>query len=82
MSTLTIIFSRGIRLTITPQRWFAAALCALVALLMWGFVAVVQQGIERGNRMRAEQMRAATQAPATKAAPRATTMKAAKAEQS
>jgi hypothetical protein len=67
MSTLTVILPFGFRFTITPRRWFAAALCALVALLMWGFVAVLQQGIERGDRMRAEQVRVATQPPAPKA---------------
>ena len=42
-------------------------LCALLMLLLWGFVAVLQQGVERGDRMRADQLRAATQAPAPKA---------------
>ena len=67
MSTLTILLPLGIRITITPMRWLAAALCALLALLMWGFVIVLQQGLERGERMRAEQLRAATQPPAPKA---------------
>jgi hypothetical protein len=71
MSTLTLILPRGIRITITPWRWFAAALWVLLALLFWGFVAVLQQGIARGDQMRAEQLRAATQPPPAKAAPRA-----------
>ncbi|HVQ02749.1 MAG TPA: hypothetical protein VMT14_04475 [Burkholderiaceae bacterium] len=52
---------------IKPRRWFAATLCALlVLLLLWGFVAVLQQGVERGDRMRAEQLQAATQPTAAK----------------
>ena len=70
MSTLTVILPRGIRITITPGRWLAAGLCCLLALLMWAFVVVLQQGVERGDRMRAEQLRAATQPPA-RAPPRA-----------
>lgn len=79
MSMLTVILPWGFRITITPARWFAAVLCALVALLMWVFVIVLQQGIERGDRMRAEQLRAATE-PATKAPPRAATVKTARVE--
>jgi hypothetical protein len=78
MSKLTVILPRGIRITITPRRWFAAALCALLMLLLWVFVAVLQQGVERGDRMRAEQLRAATQPPAPKA--RITPVKTAKVE--
>jgi hypothetical protein len=78
MSKLTVILPRGIRITITPWRWFVATLCVLLALLMWGFVTVLQQGVERGDRMRAEQLRAATQPPAPKA--RITPVKTAKAE--
>jgi hypothetical protein len=64
---------------IRPRRWFATALCALlVSLLLWGFVAVLQQGVERGDRMRAEQLQAATQPPAPKA--RVTPVKTAKAD--
>jgi len=79
MSTLTVILPGNIRITITPLRWFAAVLCALAGLLMWAFVAVLNQGVERGNQMRAEQLRAATQAPAPK--PRAAGVKTAKAEE-
>ena len=62
-------------------RWLAVGLCALAMLLMWGFVAVLQQGVERGERMRAEQLRAATQLP-MKAPPRAAApVKTAQAEQ-
>ena len=67
MSTLTVILPFGLRFAITPQRWFAALLCAVLALLMWSFVVVLKQGVERGDRMRAEQLRAATQPPAPKA---------------
>ena len=63
---------------IKPRRWFAATLCALLLLLLWGFVAVLQQGVERGDRMRAEQLQAATQPPAAKA--RVTPVKTAKAD--
>ena len=81
MSTLTVILPRGIRFTITPVRWLAVGLCALAMLLMWGFVAVLQQGVERGERMRAEQLRAATQLP-MRAPPRAAApVKTAQAEQ-
>jgi hypothetical protein len=79
MSTLTVILPGNIRITITPLRWFAAVLCAVVGLLMWAFVAVLNQGVERGNQMRAEQLRAATQPQAPK--PRAAGVKTAKAEQ-
>lgn len=79
MSTLTIILPRGIRITITPRRWFAAALWVLLALLMWAFVSVLQQGIERGDRMRAEQLHAATQPP-NKAPPRTAALNTAKVE--
>jgi hypothetical protein len=67
MSKLTVILARGIRITITPRRWLAAGLAALPMLLLWGFVAVLQQGVERGDRMRAEQLRATTQPPTPKA---------------
>ena len=79
MSTLIVILPRGIRITITPRRWFAAVLWAMLALLVWGFVAVLEQGLERGNKLRAEQLRAATQPPPHKV-PRATPMKAARVE--
>ncbi len=69
MSTLTIILPGDIRITITPRRWLATALWALLALLMWSFVIVLQRGVERGERMRAEQLRAATQ-PHAKTPPR------------
>jgi len=78
MSTLTVILPFGLRFTITPRRWFAAALLAVLAVLLWGFVTVLQQGVERGDRMRAEQLRAATQPPAPKA--RITPVKTAKVE--
>jgi hypothetical protein len=67
MSKLTVILARGIPFTIKPRHLFAAALCALLMLLLWGFVAVLQQGVERGDRMRADQLRAATQPPAPRA---------------
>ena len=79
MSTLTIILPRNVRITITPWRWFAAVLWALAGLLMWGFVGVLQQGIERGERMRAEQLRIATQPPA-RSPPRAAAVKTAQIE--
>jgi hypothetical protein len=79
MATLTIIFPGGVRLTITPRRWLAAALWGLLALLMWSFVSVLQQGVERGERMRAEQLRVATQPP-VKAPPRAAAVKTAQIE--
>jgi hypothetical protein len=79
MSKLIVLLPRGLRITIAPRRWLAAALCAVLALLVWSFVAVLQQGIERGNRLRAEQLRAATQ-PRPKPQ-RAAPVKTAKAEQ-
>ena len=79
MSTLTVILPLGIRFTITPRRWFAAALWALLALLMWGFVSVLEQGVARGDRMRAEQLRAATQLP-VKAPPHVAAVKTARTE--
>ena len=66
MSTLTVILPLGIRITVAPWRWLAAGMCALLMMLMWGFVAVLQQGVERGDRMRAEQLQAATQPTAAK----------------
>ena len=79
MSTLTIILPGDVRITITPQRWLAAALWALLALLLWSFVIVLQQGVERGERMRAEQLRAATQ-PHAKTPPRPATVNTAQVE--
>lgn len=49
------------RVTITSGALFWVASCAAVALLMWAFVTVLQQGIERGERLRAAQRLAATQ---------------------
>jgi len=76
VSTLTIILARNVRITITPRRWLGALLCLLAALLMWGYVAVLEQGLERGERMRAEQLRAATQPPAARAPAAAAAVKA------
>jgi len=61
MWRIDVVLPHDKRVTITSGALFWVASCAAVAVLMWAFVAVLQQGIERGERLRAEQRHAATQ---------------------
>ncbi len=60
MWRINVALPHDIRITVTSGALFWVVACAAVALLLWAFVAVLQQGIERGERMRAEQRYAAT----------------------
>ncbi|HTP70691.1 MAG TPA: hypothetical protein VML58_00630 [Burkholderiaceae bacterium] len=61
MWSVSIVLPHAIRITITSRvvSWLFAG--AAVLLLLGSFVTVLQQGLERGELMRAEQRRIATQ---------------------
>ena len=45
----------GLRFSVTPQRLWAALSCVGLVVLFALYVAVLQHGVARGERMRAEQ---------------------------
>jgi len=67
MWSVSIVLPHAIRITITSRAVFWLFACMAVLLLLWSLVAVLQQGLERGEQMRAEQRRVATR-PAQKPA--------------
>jgi len=69
MWRINVALPHDIRVTITSGALFWVTACVAVALLMWAFVAVLHQGIERGERLRAAQRQAATQTTRKVAAP-------------
>lgn len=67
MWTVTVIFPYGIRFTITPHGLLVAGSLLAVALLLGLYVMLLHHSVERGQQLRAEQRRMATQ-PQEKAA--------------
>lgn len=66
MWSVNVVLPFGIRCRVTSRGlWLALSVLAL-SLLLWAYVGVLVQGLERGEQMRAEQRRVATQ-PAQKA---------------
>jgi len=61
MWTVNVILPHGFRFTITPHGLLVAAACLAVALLMGAYVMVLNQSVQRGEQLRAEQRRMATQ---------------------
>jgi len=61
MWTVNVILPHGIRFTITPHGLLVAAACLAVALLMGAYVMVLNHSVQRGEQLRAEQRRMATQ---------------------
>jgi uncharacterized membrane protein affecting hemolysin expression len=59
--TVNVILPHGIRFTITPHGLLVAAACLAVALLMGLYVMVLNHSLQRGEQLRAEQRRMATQ---------------------
>lgn len=65
MSSVRVVLPYGLHFTIGGRALLLVLACLATGLLLWAFVVVLQQGLERGERMRAEQRRVATQ-PAPK----------------
>ena len=61
MWTVNVILPHGLRFTITPHGLLVASACLAVALLMGAYVMVLSQSVQRGEQLRAEQRRMATQ---------------------
>ena len=61
MWTVNVILPHGIRFTITPQGLLVAAACLAVAFLLGAYVMVLNHSVQRGEQLRAEQRRMATQ---------------------
>jgi len=61
MWTVNVILPHGIRFTITPHGLLVAAACLAVAFLMGAYVLVLNHSVQRGEQLRAEQRRMATQ---------------------
>ena len=82
MWTVTVILPHGLRFDITPQRLLLTGAWLAVALLLGLYVMLLHHSVERGEKLRTEQRRVATQ-PSEKTAhyatiSRATTSAAAK----
>ena len=71
MWTVNVILPYGIRFTITPRGMLVASAWLAAALLLGSYIAVLHQSVERGEQLRAEQRRVATQ-PSQKTGPIAT----------
>ena len=61
MWTVNVILPHGIRFTITLHGVLVAAACLAVALLLGTYVMVLNHSVQRGEQLRAEQRRMATQ---------------------
>ncbi len=61
MWRVNVALPHGLRVTVSSGALFWLFACMAVALLLWAFVSVLQQGLARGDRLRAEQRLAATQ---------------------
>jgi len=68
MWSVNVVLPFGIRLTLT-SRLLWLVLSGVAMLLLWSYLAVLYSGLERGEQLRAEQRRAATN-PAQKPAVR------------
>jgi len=62
MRSVNVILPFGIRLTLTSRRLWLVLSGVAMLLLLWSYVAVLYSGLERGEQLRAEQRRAATNA--------------------
>ena len=65
MRTVTVVFPRGIRFDITPRRLLLTGAWLAVALLFGLYVMLLHHSVQRGEKLRTEQHRVATQ-PAEK----------------
>jgi len=59
--TLNILLPFGIRIVVSTRALLLVLAALLAVALSWAFVEVLHQGLERGERLRAEQRRVATQ---------------------
>ncbi|HVO06279.1 MAG TPA: hypothetical protein VMT83_05795 [Burkholderiaceae bacterium] len=62
MRSVNVILPFGIRLTLTSRGLGLLLSGVAILLLLWSYVAVLYSGLERGEQLRAEQRRAATNA--------------------
>jgi len=69
MWSVNVVLPFGIRLTLTSRGLGLLLSGVAMLLLLWSYVAVLYSGLERGEQLRAEQRRAATN-PAQKPAER------------
>ena len=63
MWSVNVLLPYGLRVTITSQAVYWTVACVALLLLLWAYVEVLHQGLERGDRLRAEQRRVAAQPP-------------------
>lgn len=63
MWSVNVLLPHDIRITVTSQVVFWVLACAALLLLLWAYIEVLHQGLERGEQLRAEQRRVATQPP-------------------
>jgi hypothetical protein len=61
MWTVTVILPYGLRFDITPQRLLLSGALLAVALLLGLYVMLLHHSVERGEKLRTEQRRVATQ---------------------
>jgi hypothetical protein len=61
MWTVTVILPYGLRVDITPQRLLLTGALLAVALLLGLYVMLLHHSVERGEKLRTEQRRVATQ---------------------
>jgi|KBSMisStaDraftv2_1062788.scaffolds.fasta_scaffold2059542_2 uncharacterized protein HemX len=71
MWTVNVILPFGLRFIITPRGLLVAWAVLAVAILLGLYVLLLQQSVQRGEQLRAEQRRLATQ-PSEKTVPYAT----------
>ena len=61
MWTINILLPFGIRIVVSVRALLLMLAALAIVALSWAFVEVLHQGLERGERLRAEQRRVATQ---------------------
>ena len=61
MWTVNVILPFGLQFTITPRGLLVAGALLAVALLLGLYVLLLQQSVQRGEQLRADQRRMATQ---------------------
>jgi hypothetical protein len=61
MWTVNVILPHGVRFTITPHGLLLIGAWLAVGLLLWLYVSLLHDSVSRGERLRADQRRVATQ---------------------
>ena len=63
MWSVNVVLPFGIRFRVTSRGLWPVLSGLALLLLLWAYVVVLLQGLERGEQMRAEQRRVANQSP-------------------